>query len=376
MGVELWARPSARRSFGFLAAVAIQVGIPQQAAARQIRFDSLFEWTGALVLEERPEAVNSGPVLGADPLGGWIVTDTREAQVRLYDSSGRLRAYFGRGGQGPGEFRSLIAAFRTNQGQLVTVDQTGRLIVWTEDGSRHQRTLETRVPRVQAATDLGPDSTILLTVPQLASPSGLTSSVLHVTDLSRGQVARRMLEISVPESEITAWVSITAGGLTRAGEWLFVTLPLADTIWGIPAPYDAAARRIAINSSYISARRPIPNPSRDRAAFDRWVRDARFVGAAYPAGSDAVFVSLYGVGKDPILLTVPFDGSRAQEVIGAPTLFGFDSLLGEYVFRDPDELEPNRFRRARLRSAQGSSLPANAPIGKSDRLRGSEPRIR
>ena len=44
-------------------------------------FDDVFEWTGTLVLEERDEALNAGPILEPDPRGGWIVHDRPENQV-------------------------------------------------------------------------------------------------------------------------------------------------------------------------------------------------------------------------------------------------------------------------------------------------------
>src|SRR5690625_7972254 len=46
---------------------------------------------GTIALEESDSVLTVAPTVVSDPLGGFIVADARDAQVRLYDHSGRLK---------------------------------------------------------------------------------------------------------------------------------------------------------------------------------------------------------------------------------------------------------------------------------------------
>ena len=63
--------------------------------------DEVVEWLDPLVLEEIDAALNARPRLAIDPIGGFIVTDEQESQVRVYGPQGQLLTYFGREGEGP-----------------------------------------------------------------------------------------------------------------------------------------------------------------------------------------------------------------------------------------------------------------------------------
>ena len=79
------------------------------------------------------------------PDGGFVVADTRSAEVRFFDADGMFRGSFGRQGDGPGEFRRLIAAY-PYRGDSIAVWDGRRLSVF-DHGGQLGRTLTPSLTR-------------------------------------------------------------------------------------------------------------------------------------------------------------------------------------------------------------------------------------
>ena len=65
--------------------------------------------------------------------GGFVVADTRSAEIRFFDAGGMFRGSFGRQGDGPGEFRRLIAAY-PYRGDSIAAWDGRRFSVFDRDG--------------------------------------------------------------------------------------------------------------------------------------------------------------------------------------------------------------------------------------------------
>lgn len=325
------------------------LGVPRLSAQDVIDFSDLFSWVGPLVLEDLPDALNVTPLPRPDPLGGWIVVDPREGQVRIYGQAGEHRFHFGRRGRGPGEFADLVSAFRLPTDSMVSFDSSGRITVWSPDGSDNARDFETRIRAVQAAEPLTATTLVMVAAPQITDPADLRQPVLHLIDLEAGKIARSFFRPPITLEEAPAWVTIAGATLAVWDGRLYATLPLSDTIYAFAPPYDLPVLRIPVRSRHLAGRRPIPDGTQDRAAFNDWVRSVWFLGSTFPAGPDHFLVTLYAFGQDPKLLYVPREGGEALDVVAAPALLAYDSQRAEYVFRAPERLEPNQLARASLR---------------------------
>ena len=117
----------------------------QPPAGRVWALDEVVAWERRFDLEEQADALIVLPAVAIDPLGGFLVADQREAQVRRYSSDGRLLWFTGRRGGGPGEFYVPSAAARLPSGQIVAIDRNGRLTTFDSAGSRVLGTAETRI---------------------------------------------------------------------------------------------------------------------------------------------------------------------------------------------------------------------------------------
>jgi hypothetical protein len=111
----------------------------------QDALSDVIAWTDSLALEERLDAPDGvytvWPVASIDSHGGFIVVDRRERQVRLYDREGNLNDYFGRRGQGPGEFNTPTTALRLSSGHVLVPDIHGGTISrFDEDGNFVEKT--------------------------------------------------------------------------------------------------------------------------------------------------------------------------------------------------------------------------------------------
>ncbi len=102
--------------------------------------DSVIDSTATLVLDES-EAPIVGPYVSMDPLGGFLLADAGEREIRRCTVDGQL---LWRTGQSSG----LASAFslpgqivRRPDGTLLVLDAFGRISVWGADGRHHLRDL-------------------------------------------------------------------------------------------------------------------------------------------------------------------------------------------------------------------------------------------
>lgn len=108
------------------------------ASESQVRtgpFDSVFERTGEVVLEEPDTAPLTGVMSFAPtPEGEFVVVDEGRPQVRFYARSGALLRVVGRHGEGPGEFRNPTDAGVHPDGFLfVTEGEDGSVTRFTPE---------------------------------------------------------------------------------------------------------------------------------------------------------------------------------------------------------------------------------------------------
>jgi hypothetical protein len=73
--------------------------------------------------------------LMTDPTGDIYLLDAQLNQVKVFSSSGKFIRSIGREGEGPGEFRSGVGMFLTNDGKIAVMQVApGRIVLLTPDG--------------------------------------------------------------------------------------------------------------------------------------------------------------------------------------------------------------------------------------------------
>ncbi len=89
--------------------------------------DVVFAPVGRAALDEDTAIINVSPRVTIDSAtGAFVIADTREKKVRIYDSRGTIVRQFGSVGQGPGEFQRPMHALRIpTTGHVVVTDFSG-----------------------------------------------------------------------------------------------------------------------------------------------------------------------------------------------------------------------------------------------------------
>lgn len=314
--------------------------------------DELIEWLDPLELEETDETLAVYARIRTDPLGGFIVTDTRAAQVRLHGPDGALRAHFGRSGEGPGEFRRLRAAYRVDPDTVHAVDADGRLTSWTSEGVLiGDSQLQVRGVLNAGAAD---DSTlVVVTGPSFTGATEWDARTVRIFDRHTLRERDAGLSLPIRADNLMAAASLTGAGPIDPGARTAITWPIFDTIWVADAGRLSLSRveAIPIGSEAMAANTPPVDRRQDPEGYSEWAANSSLASDAFelPDGGWLVTIVQLGGPDDSVgLVRVRADGSAVWEVQGAPApaLIDADGVL---YFRDPSGLRPNVFLRGRLR---------------------------
>lgn len=138
-------------------------------------------------MEENEHAVLVSPLVAADPLGGYLVADGQEGQVRRYDSDGRLIWHSGRRGGGPGEYFSPVSIHRLDDRSLLVLDSRGTATRATRlaEGGEFVEDFVLPFIRIEGSVYLGANKSLVFGIS--ADDQG-DLNLLHVLDLSTKEI--------------------------------------------------------------------------------------------------------------------------------------------------------------------------------------------
>ena len=138
----------ALRALGIAAACVLETGCDRADTPRPVEnLASALTVTRAFGLDENASVINVSPEAFRDPAGGFLVADSREAQIRRYSGDGKLMWHAGRRGGGPhGEFQAPTAVVRLPSGEVAVFDRSERLVVFDSVGGAVLRTFRTPLP--------------------------------------------------------------------------------------------------------------------------------------------------------------------------------------------------------------------------------------
>lgn len=244
--------------------------------------------------EENDSVINVAPAVDLVGTEFFIVADAQEAQVRLYERSGRLVRVFGQRGNGPGELQVPVSAVVQGATPRVTVLDLSRGIQhfdFLSSESRGQIPSPFRIP--YRAVPMGDDQLLVfgrlspVMVPDLSLEAEY--SLLHRFDPATGELLQSWFELPEDDGYGDVLAMSFGGGDFSVRE---------DTVAAVFALSDSLFIATLAGEVVPSFRLPIPSPLpsdvnelrtndprerlRLRAAMSRlnflhWLPDGRFL---------------------------------------------------------------------------------------------------
>jgi hypothetical protein len=273
-----------------------------------------------ITLEERDGVINVNPRVVAERDGGFIVSDSREGQIRIYAASGKLSHHFGRPGPGPGEFTRLVAAGRLPSGDIVAADMSGRITVFDSVGSRVISTM---------TTPLGPlydlaviDSTQIALSGRLQRNAH--TPLVHVWDLRGQKLVRSFFGGASPPRGYEGTYAFTGfADVAVRGDTAAVIYGLADTVY-LYHVSGQLLRKLPVRSRNF---RPLESPMPLRSSakhFEAWSESFSAASRIFwGSGSRLYFEFFDQVRHEPRWSVVALDSNTGDvlfELPGTPKL--------------------------------------------------------
>lgn len=299
-----------------------------------------FQAVREIELEERDDVINVALSVRPDPLGGYLVADHQEAQIRRYRDDGSLAFAFGSKGGGPGEFQSAVGALRLPTGEILAVDGGGTSKIISSGGDSLLSTFPSPESQIDDI-DLLPDGTVLYS----GRGSGDNQQRLHVVEPPGGRVVRSFF---APAMDERFRMVATMAGLTNAdvrGDTIAVVYALIDSIYlfigdgtlleaiGIPA------------KNYRPIQQPTPTAQTPQAISEWMASFSLFTGIHWL--NDGGFVVQYQDRENLMprrhMLVMTRRGEREYEQMDAPQVLTVDPTTASILFVSPDSEVPSRW---------------------------------
>jgi hypothetical protein len=165
-----------------------------------------------------------------DQAPGFLVADgtPTQPQIRAYDQDARLLWAVGQSGPGPREFQRLRSVVRNSSGDVIALDNAGRVSLWDRNGKWKQTYTTELTPTYNSV--LINDSTLLISG---RINGGSRSPLLHLFDLRRGRLTRSFFDVPPhPARFDDAYMfSGWANAAKLGGDTLGVIFALSDTLY-------------------------------------------------------------------------------------------------------------------------------------------------
>lgn len=318
-----------------------------RAPASAERIQDAIDWSGAISLEENSEVINVTPKVTPDPAGGFIVADSREAQVRLYRSDGKLTAHFGSKGYGPTEFQRVSSALRLPSGDLLVTDIGGKVALFDSAGAALVRTAQAPLGPLYSSSVIN-DSLVAFTGRYRARHA---TALVHLWNLRGDSIVRSFFSVpGHPKEFAGAYAYSGFADVAVRGDTLAVLFALSDTVYLFDVNGQPLEKIKIPFEHFRRLREPMPHDASPEE-FIRWQE-------SYSAASqlfwepDGSFLVQYFDRRDNEsrwrLLRMTRHGGRLFELRDTPkllTLAGEDPTL---VFVHPESETPNLWSTARL----------------------------
>ena len=181
-----------------------------------------------IALAESDSVINVQPRVSLDDSGAFIVADSRESRVRIYESTGELRRQLGRRGTAPGELQFPVHARRTKSGDLLVTDfARGLLVLDEETGAELYHARPSLRPTYQAA-ELS-DSVWVLA--GLGDPIDGRATLLHLWDPRRNAITRSFFPMPGNDATRAAASSYGSVSIDIDQDGILAVFAMSDTAY-------------------------------------------------------------------------------------------------------------------------------------------------
>jgi len=300
------------------------------ASLSQAESEPSLEFGPAFAIEERNDVLIVKPRVSYDPLGGFLVADARERQIRRYNADGTLDRVIARRGDGPGEFRHPVGVLRLKNRKIVGVDMRGRLSIFDERGEKLTETQQVPLVPIYSAAVLDDSTLVFAGRVEL----GEDSRMVHVWDLKRQRIVRSFGEIVPPSPEFESAYTFTGSASVAVRDSSVALLfGLGDSI----RVFRRSGREVASIPIPWQKHRPLKTPmptNGDDAAIDQWLSTFSVAASFFwrPDGSFVVqYLDVNGVEETWSIVGFLPTGSKLFEFHDQPRLLtvapGKQSLL-------------------------------------------------
>lgn len=317
----------------------------------------IITWTDSLSLGEPDGIYTVSPKVSLDSNGGFIVTDFKESQVRLYTRTGKLKTYFGRKGtQAPGALNGPGAALRLPSGQILVPELLdGDLSLFDEEGTflkRHNRIVAGGTNRVK---DL-PGEDVLLVGAENAVPG--SHPLLHRFNPITGTIKRSFFPHPIPLGSYENYL-FTVGNIAGAdvrGDTIVAAFALLNKLYFFDLSGNLK-REIELPLTHF---RRIEKPHREARSREELAEQEKKLSKVRNVFwlDDQVILFEYYDSIDMFagkmrynLAAVTPEGDVLFDLPDTPKLFAVDSEARKLFFQHPDHDFPNHWIVGQLNSS-------------------------
>jgi len=302
-------------------------------------FAEAFEVVRVLTLEETDESIIVTPVFNIDAAGDLVSVEPQEAQIRIFNPDGSLKAVMGQAGAGPGEFRTPTSARRTLDGRIVVADPLLSRITFLGPDPDSVVTAISPVGLLLDVHDLGNDRLLLTGVGDRADAA---PQALHIWNARTESIEHSFLSMIVSEESRGVASSFMTANAEMTGDTIWATWALSDTVYQFSRDGEELAK-IPMQ---------LPRPHTALPSFEGTVQYTEIgnaldsltqIAGVFPTtGGDLVVQSGQMRGRlyEWDLLIMDRNGQPKLQLIGSPRLIFVQR--DDFYFASLDELTPNR----------------------------------
>ena len=323
------------------------------------------EWTGTIELEEQMEGEGGvytmWPVPRIDPEGGFLVIDAPEHQARLYDESGRLKHYFGRAGQGPGEFQRPVSALRESSGNILVADAQGTVQRFDPTGTFLERT-ERILNGIYQLHSLSGESALLAVGTQEGLVPG-QHPLLHRVDMTSERVVESFFPHPIAlgsHENVLFGLGDPAAADVYEGQIVAAFAPV-DRLYFFDLEGTEVDSLSLPSEHFRRIEKPDFEDPSDRRRHTQYIEEHSTtfsrIDSVFWLNEDILLVSYFDLlERDPWtvkynVMAVARSGELLFDVADAPRLLTVNPDTQELIFSDPDYEVENRWRVGQIRNA-------------------------
>ena len=307
-------------------------------------FESGFEITRHLELEESDRAMVVSPMVAAGGPDRLFVAEPKESQVNIYDTDGSLVRVVGRRGEGPGEFSMPFTARPTLDGGIVVADfMASRMTFFPEGGD--PVTVESPGLYLLGVSDIGGGRYLIEGRSEEHWPAQL-----HIWNRGTDTIERSFLPVVVPEAALEEAIAFVSISVQVEADTIWAVWALADTVYSFDLNGELLDRLPVALPTPIAL--PTTPYERRSEAEKKEVQEITQVVDVFLADRELVVQSLrkLAAGTAHDLVLMDRQGSVVWSAARTPDLH---AVIGaDFYFADPFSILPNRWIVARRKAGE------------------------